>query len=159
MLKALPTSWARLQQMHDGTLELRNRWFADLYGSFSVKWLFGLLPVLCSEVCPGKASMFSRGRRGGLGVLVEADFGVGFLKTILTPFRSSERSPALPKAVPLPRRASMRRSSVAQIAVRFITTIPFFGILIVIQPPSEFGEFWKLPTPSPPNSWPSLLKI
>jgi hypothetical protein len=23
--------------------------FADLYGSFSVKWLFGLLPVFCSE--------------------------------------------------------------------------------------------------------------
>jgi hypothetical protein len=42
--------------------------------------------------------------------------------------------------------------------VRFITTIPFFGILIVIKPPFELGEFRKLPTPSPPNSWPSLLK-
>src|SRR5215470_8407748 len=27
----------------------RNQQFADLYGSFSVKWLFGLLPVFCSE--------------------------------------------------------------------------------------------------------------
>jgi hypothetical protein len=27
----------------------RNRWFADLYGSFPVKWFFGLLPVLCWE--------------------------------------------------------------------------------------------------------------
>src|SRR6516164_5726368 len=39
---------------------LRNRKFADLYGGFSVKWFFGLLPVPCLEVCPGKASMFSR---------------------------------------------------------------------------------------------------
>jgi hypothetical protein len=29
----------------------------------------------------------------------------------------------------------------AQIAVRFITTIPFFGMFIVIEPPFEFGEF------------------
>src|ERR1700756_5478518 len=34
---------------------------SNLYGAFPVKWsFFGLLPVLCSEVCPGKASMFSR---------------------------------------------------------------------------------------------------
>src|ERR1700739_3653023 len=34
---------------------------SNLYGAFPVKWLFGvLLRVLCSEVCPGKASMFSR---------------------------------------------------------------------------------------------------
>ena len=39
---------------------LRGRWFADLYGGFSVKWFFGLLPVPCLEVCPGKAGMFSR---------------------------------------------------------------------------------------------------
>jgi hypothetical protein len=26
---------------------LRNRKFVDLYGSFSVKWFFGLLPVPC----------------------------------------------------------------------------------------------------------------
>jgi hypothetical protein len=30
---------------------------SNLYGAFSVKWLFWvLLRVLCSEVCPGKAS-------------------------------------------------------------------------------------------------------
>ena len=34
---------------------------SNLYGAFPVKWLFWvLLRVLCSEVCPGKASMFSR---------------------------------------------------------------------------------------------------
>jgi hypothetical protein len=33
---------------------------SNLYGAFPVKWSFGLLVVLCSEVCPGKASMFSR---------------------------------------------------------------------------------------------------
>src|SRR6516162_10286592 len=33
---------------------------SNLYGAFHVKWSFGLLAVLCSEVCPGKASMFSR---------------------------------------------------------------------------------------------------
>src|SRR5205085_12102251 len=34
---------------------------SNLYGAFPVKWLFlVLLPVLCSEVRPGKASMFSR---------------------------------------------------------------------------------------------------
>ena len=49
---------------------LRDRKFADssLEGTgFELVWgfpcqvvFFGLLPVLCSEVCPGKASMFSR---------------------------------------------------------------------------------------------------
>ena len=29
----------------------RNRKFVDLYGGFSVKWFFGLLPVPCLEVC------------------------------------------------------------------------------------------------------------
>ena len=33
---------------------------SNLYGAFPVKWSFGLLAVLCSEVCPGKATMFSR---------------------------------------------------------------------------------------------------
>src|SRR5580704_6440933 len=34
---------------------------SNLYGAFPVKWLFWvLLRVLCSEVRPGKASMFSR---------------------------------------------------------------------------------------------------
>jgi hypothetical protein len=47
----------------DGTLQLRDRWFADLYGSFSVKWLFGLLPVLCSE---RKGRSSSRRLRSGL---------------------------------------------------------------------------------------------
>lgn len=46
-----------------------------------------------------------------------------------------------------------------QIDVRPMTTMPFFGILIVIEPPPEFGLLLKLPTPSPPNSVPSLLKI
>src|SRR4029077_18896412 len=37
------------------------RFASDLYGAFSVKrFVLGLLSVLCSEVCPGKASMFSR---------------------------------------------------------------------------------------------------
>ena len=31
------------------TPPLRNQKFADLYGSFPVKWFFGLLPVLCWE--------------------------------------------------------------------------------------------------------------
>src|SRR5215468_3045399 len=34
---------------------------SNLYGAFPCQVVvFGLLPVLCSEVCPGKASMFSR---------------------------------------------------------------------------------------------------
>src|SRR6516165_9271255 len=34
---------------------------SNLYGAFPCQAVFfGLLPVLCSEVCPGKASMFSR---------------------------------------------------------------------------------------------------
>ena len=32
-----------------GAPPLRNQKFADLYGSFPVKWFFGLLPVLCWE--------------------------------------------------------------------------------------------------------------
>jgi len=40
----------------------RNRKFVDLYGSFSVKWLFGLLPVFCSE---RKGRFSSRRLRSG----------------------------------------------------------------------------------------------
>src|SRR6266480_2572002 len=49
----------------DKQLEFRRllevRFAVDLYGALPVKRLFWVvLPVLCSEVCPGKASMFSR---------------------------------------------------------------------------------------------------
>ena len=47
----------------DGSLTLRWRELdSNLYGAFSCQVVvFDLLPVLCSEVCPGKACMFSRG--------------------------------------------------------------------------------------------------
>jgi hypothetical protein len=32
-----------------GAPPIRNQKFADLYGGFSVKWFFGLLPVPCLE--------------------------------------------------------------------------------------------------------------
>jgi len=38
-----------VQQMNRAGPRGTDRKFADLYGSFSVKWLFGLLPVFCSE--------------------------------------------------------------------------------------------------------------
>jgi hypothetical protein len=34
--------------------------FEPVWGFSCQVVIFGLLPVLCSEVCPGKASMFSR---------------------------------------------------------------------------------------------------
>src|SRR4051812_38236673 len=45
-----------------GSLQTR-RWRkpdSNLYGAFPVKWCFWFVAVLCSEVCPAKASMFSR---------------------------------------------------------------------------------------------------
>src|SRR6188768_916452 len=46
-----------------------------------------------------------------------------------------------------------------QIEIRPITTRPFFGMSITMEPLPECGLLPKLPIPSPPNSCPSLLKI
>ena len=57
---AIPASRCKLAQGSQKTPRWR-KGDSNLYGAFPVKWLFWvLLRVLCSEVCPGKASMFSR---------------------------------------------------------------------------------------------------
>src|SRR6202040_488124 len=43
-----------------GDSPLEERGFELVWGLSCQVVVFGLLPVLCSEVCPGKASMFSR---------------------------------------------------------------------------------------------------